>query len=242
VRALEVATGQLRWEYKLHSPSHAGLMSTAGGEAQVYQIDLKAGQYLEAAIEEKGISIEVRLIDPVGKKLLEIVQAAGSRGIYFIAQAGGLHRLEIAAVEPFDRPFGDCQVTVLRLASPTEKDRVRAEAFQSYLKGRDTNSVDAYQRAAGLFANAELPQEAMVALRSAAFVVSERGEVESEIALRERVLTIQRRLNNRSDEGYALYDIATAYAKLTQYGKAIQYDEQALVIVDAGIKRQQFRR
>ena len=31
VRALEVATGQLRWEYKLHSPSHAGLMSTAGG-------------------------------------------------------------------------------------------------------------------------------------------------------------------------------------------------------------------
>jgi alcohol dehydrogenase (cytochrome c) len=31
VRALEVATGQLRWEYKLHFPSHAGLMTTAGG-------------------------------------------------------------------------------------------------------------------------------------------------------------------------------------------------------------------
>jgi alcohol dehydrogenase (cytochrome c) len=31
VRALEVDSGQLRWEYKLHSPSHAGLMSTAGG-------------------------------------------------------------------------------------------------------------------------------------------------------------------------------------------------------------------
>jgi len=31
VRALEVATGQLRWEYKLHRPSHAGLMATAGG-------------------------------------------------------------------------------------------------------------------------------------------------------------------------------------------------------------------
>jgi alcohol dehydrogenase (cytochrome c) len=30
VRALEVATGQLRWEYKLHSPSHAGLMTTGG--------------------------------------------------------------------------------------------------------------------------------------------------------------------------------------------------------------------
>jgi alcohol dehydrogenase (cytochrome c) len=31
VRALDVATGELRWEYRLHSPSHAGLMSTGGG-------------------------------------------------------------------------------------------------------------------------------------------------------------------------------------------------------------------
>ena len=31
VRALEVATGQLRWEYKLYRPSHAGLMTTGGG-------------------------------------------------------------------------------------------------------------------------------------------------------------------------------------------------------------------
>jgi alcohol dehydrogenase (cytochrome c) len=31
VRALEVATGQLRWEYKLHFPSHCGLMTTGGG-------------------------------------------------------------------------------------------------------------------------------------------------------------------------------------------------------------------
>ncbi len=31
VRALEVATGKLKWEYKLFTPSHAGLMTTAGG-------------------------------------------------------------------------------------------------------------------------------------------------------------------------------------------------------------------
>jgi alcohol dehydrogenase (cytochrome c) len=31
VRALDVVTGELRWEYRLHSPSHSGLMSTAGG-------------------------------------------------------------------------------------------------------------------------------------------------------------------------------------------------------------------
>jgi alcohol dehydrogenase (cytochrome c) len=30
VRALEVSSGKLRWEYRLHRPSHSGLMSTAG--------------------------------------------------------------------------------------------------------------------------------------------------------------------------------------------------------------------
>jgi hypothetical protein len=31
VRALEVGTGKMQWEYRLHAPSHAGLMSTGGG-------------------------------------------------------------------------------------------------------------------------------------------------------------------------------------------------------------------
>ena len=28
---MDPVTGELRWEYKLHFPSHSGLMSTAGG-------------------------------------------------------------------------------------------------------------------------------------------------------------------------------------------------------------------
>ena len=31
VRALDVVTGEMKWEYRLHTPSHAGLMTTAGG-------------------------------------------------------------------------------------------------------------------------------------------------------------------------------------------------------------------
>jgi alcohol dehydrogenase (cytochrome c) len=52
VRALEVATGKLAWEYKLHSPSHAGLMSTAGGlifgsnSSSFFALDAKKGDLL----------------------------------------------------------------------------------------------------------------------------------------------------------------------------------------------------
>ena len=49
VRALDVATGELRWEYKLFAPSHSGLMSTAGSvvfgsnESSVFALDAQKG-------------------------------------------------------------------------------------------------------------------------------------------------------------------------------------------------------
>ncbi len=52
VRALDVATGEMKWEYKLHSPSHAGLMTTAGGlvfgsnESSFFALDAKRGALL----------------------------------------------------------------------------------------------------------------------------------------------------------------------------------------------------
>ena len=52
VRALEVATGKLRWEYKLHVPSHSGLMTTAGGlvfgsnDTAFFALDAEKGSLL----------------------------------------------------------------------------------------------------------------------------------------------------------------------------------------------------
>lgn len=52
VRALEVATGKLRWEYRLHGPSHAGLMTTGGGLVfgsnltSFFALDAKSGDLL----------------------------------------------------------------------------------------------------------------------------------------------------------------------------------------------------
>jgi alcohol dehydrogenase (cytochrome c) len=53
IRALEVATGKLRWEFKLHSPPWAGVLSTAGGlvfggsdEGNFYALDALTGKPL----------------------------------------------------------------------------------------------------------------------------------------------------------------------------------------------------
>jgi alcohol dehydrogenase (cytochrome c) len=52
IRALEVATGQLRWEFRLFSPSHSGLMTTAGGlvfgsnGTSFFALDAQKGDFL----------------------------------------------------------------------------------------------------------------------------------------------------------------------------------------------------
>jgi alcohol dehydrogenase (cytochrome c) len=53
IRALDPATGELRWEFKLHSPPWAGVLSTAGGlvfsgsdEGNFYALDARTGKPL----------------------------------------------------------------------------------------------------------------------------------------------------------------------------------------------------
>jgi alcohol dehydrogenase (cytochrome c) len=51
IRALEAETGQRKWEFRLHSPPWAGVLSTAGGlvfggtnEGQVFALDAATGE------------------------------------------------------------------------------------------------------------------------------------------------------------------------------------------------------
>src|SRR5689334_9622341 len=44
----------------------------AGGESHVYQIQLAAGQYLGAVVEQRGIDVAVTVSAPDGKPLMEV--------------------------------------------------------------------------------------------------------------------------------------------------------------------------
>ena len=50
IRALEAATGQMRWEFKMHTAPWAGVLSTAGGP-RVFR--LRRGQLLRARREDR---------------------------------------------------------------------------------------------------------------------------------------------------------------------------------------------
>jgi alcohol dehydrogenase (cytochrome c) len=53
IRALNARTGEMRWEFKLHSPAGASVLSTAGGlvfsgapEGNFYALDARTGKPL----------------------------------------------------------------------------------------------------------------------------------------------------------------------------------------------------
>jgi alcohol dehydrogenase (cytochrome c) len=83
IRALEAATGKIKWEFRLHSPPWAGVMSTAGGvvfggsnEGNFYALDASTGKPLWDFQTGGGIAANPVSFSVDGKQRVAI--AAGS--------------------------------------------------------------------------------------------------------------------------------------------------------------------
>ncbi|MCI0524534.1 MAG: tetratricopeptide repeat protein, partial [Acidobacteria bacterium] len=104
----------------------------AGGKSHFYQIALVAGQYLDLAVEQKGIDVVVILIAPEGKSLAEMDSPNGSFGpesIRAIIEADGTYQLEIRSLEK-DAKSGQYEMKIVDLRMATEKDRAWVEAIK----------------------------------------------------------------------------------------------------------------
>jgi erythromycin esterase len=72
------------------------------GETHAYEIALEAGQFLDAAVNQRGIDVVVRVFAPDGKLLAEIDSPNGTQGdepIALQAKAAGAYRIEVVPNE-----------------------------------------------------------------------------------------------------------------------------------------------
>ncbi len=103
-----------------------------GGETHRYPLSLEAGTYLEGVIEQQGIDVAVRLLDPDGAAVFEMDSPNGAVGpepLAIVATKTGAHVLEIGSSDP-SAATGTYRLLfeILRVAS--EKDRIRCRAEQ----------------------------------------------------------------------------------------------------------------
>jgi len=102
-----------------------------GGEAHAYRIDLAAGQYLHAVVEQRGIDVVIRFFGPDEKQLVEIDNPYGARGsesLVFLAERSGTYLLEVRSLDP-TAIVGryELRLEALRAATMQDKQRIAAE-------------------------------------------------------------------------------------------------------------------
>jgi CHAT domain-containing protein/Tfp pilus assembly protein PilF len=107
------------------------------GETQSYTVELLAGQFLRVTVEEKGVDVTVRLIDPQGKLVVgaDILGSAPpqeTEDLAAMAERTGSHRLLVVASE---NSAGQYLLRVEGPRAPESADRIRTEAVETTWKG-----------------------------------------------------------------------------------------------------------
>jgi CHAT domain-containing protein len=116
----------------------------AAEDTHRYAIDLRAGEYLQVAVEQRGVDVALTLAAPDGSVVLETDGPAGYIGpdpLAVVAAASGVHELRLKA--SFARPHGTYSLHVEAMRVPGPADRLRVKAVQDAaeafrLIGKDT--------------------------------------------------------------------------------------------------------
>jgi CHAT domain-containing protein len=108
-----------------------------GGETQGYAVELQAGQFLRVTVEEKGVDVEVRLIDPRGNTVAvadspSFPPPLETEDLAAVAERVGFHRLLVVADK---KSSGKYLLRVNGPRAPELADLTRSEAVKATWKG-----------------------------------------------------------------------------------------------------------
>jgi tetratricopeptide (TPR) repeat protein len=105
-----------------------------GGAVERVEVECRAGDLLQGVLEQRGIDVVVRVLDPSGQERLEVDSPNGTEGpepILLVAAAAGRHTLELRALDPAAAEGAyRLHVDVPRPATPNDRDL--AAAFQDW--------------------------------------------------------------------------------------------------------------
>jgi len=106
----------------------------SGGETHAYKIALNAGQYLDAAVNQRGIDVVVRVFAPEGEKIADIDSPNGKQGdepVALAAKATGTYRIEVSSLEKVTTgPAGRYEIRINEILSAEQYAARLAEKKQ----------------------------------------------------------------------------------------------------------------
>ena len=173
-----------------------------GGQTHSYRLVLNANQYLNIAVEQKGIDAAMALFSPDGAKLVEIILPdilQGRKIIHTVIEQAGNYRLEVRSKNKTAAAGRyEVQITDLREATATDKTRLAVRKMID-----EANGLQQQGTAESLNKAIEKIEEALPLIRS---------------------------IEDRAGEAEALGNLAVDYFFLAEYQKTVDITMLALAI------------
>ncbi|MBX7221846.1 MAG: tetratricopeptide repeat protein [Blastocatellia bacterium] len=140
----------------LPAPGEVIKRELAGGATHTFSIPLKANDYLNLVVDQKGIDVVLRLSGPNGKVLREIDHPNGIQGweqLFFLASESGGYRLEVVSLEKTALAGAyELKVRVLHPATADDKTEMEIETWLD--QGKTLEDAGKYSEAITLYAKA----------------------------------------------------------------------------------------
>lgn len=219
-----------------------GRYTLKAGHSHSYVINLVAGQFLYALIEQQGIDVSVSLFKPDGSQIATSDSPNdrfGTEPVLLVADVAGEHRVEIRA--PNTRAISanyEIKIVALRDATATDKQHVAAQrAFDEGQKLRSQPAADAkraaiakYQEAVPLFQQAGDTYRQLLALQTTGTAHAQLGEFRPALLFFEEALSLAQKLGDERAQAPLETSVGGVSDVLGEIAKSHHHYERARLL------------
>jgi tetratricopeptide (TPR) repeat protein len=210
------------------------------GVTDSFQVEVGAGQFLHAVVQQIGIDVVVSIIGPRGERLAEVDspnEANGPEPISFLSELAGVYQLQVRAP---GGPPGRYRIEIKELHAAAARDRDRVKAQQDFaearrLRARSTAesfrmAIKKFEEALALYQSlGDLDREAHT-LNLIGLTYAILGEPRIALGYYRQALARVRDNGDRTMQALILNNIGGAHDELGDVNKALEYYKEALDI------------
>ncbi|HRH43404.1 MAG TPA: tetratricopeptide repeat protein, partial [Pyrinomonadaceae bacterium] len=209
-------------------------------EKHTYKFTVPANQFVNIAVEQKGIDILLKLISPEGTTIAEYDSPTGRTGTEetkAVLEKEGVYFLEISVVER-TKVTGKYELSFAEKREATTQDLTRFRAIIAYqagmnLRGQRTipalkQAVLKFEEAAGLMGELGDKKEQGIATAEKGLSQQLMGEYDNAIASYKAAIPLYDQVKDYKNKGTALNNIAFIKSRLAEYQEALFYLHQSL--------------
>ena len=199
-----------------------------------YTVKLSAGDFFRAAVDQNGLDLRVRMIDPLSRTVVKIDTPArirDSRPVLVIARLSGIYRLGVQ-LRRTGTPAGQYVIRVEKLRAATRADYQRVAAYRNLLRGEKISSpgslaafkasLEYYKRALREFPADDLDGLA-VTRATIGDICFAAGRMKEAVEYNRDAVPLLEKLGESGAAAYALYRSGMASIQLGDRRTAVGY-------------------